>query len=485
MSTRERRILIIEDTLSMAMLYEKQLQSAGYGVAISENLSSARERMASEEFDLLLLDLNLPDGKGLSFLEELQGTERETAAIVITADASLNNAVRAMKLGALDYLVKPFAESRLITTVANTLERVTLRAQVDTMRHQHQQGVFHDFVGSSVAMQRVYRMIENVASSKATVFITGQSGTGKELCAEAVHKAGPRAGKPFVPVNCAAIPQDLLESELFGHLKGSFTGAIADRKGAAREAEGGTLFLDEMCELDLSLQKKLLRFLQTSTVHPVGAAKPQKVDVRVICATNRDPLEEVRAGRFREDLYFRLNVVPISLPPLAARDGDVIEIGRYFLKKFAAEEGKAFTDFDPEAQAMMRTYNWPGNVRELQNTIRNIAVLQDGVLVTTDMFPALEASILPASVVGGSGHGAAVGQVNAVQAFDAGHGAVRAETGEAGLNGLGTLAEIERKTIEDRIAAFNGSIPKAASSLGVSPSTIYRKKEAWEKSEGS
>lgn len=475
MTAREKQVLIVEDTLSMAMLYEKQLQTAGYGVATSEDLSSARDALKKKQYDLLLLDLNLPDGDGLGFLEELQGTPQETPAIVITADASLNNAVRAMKLGALDYLVKPFPESRLITTVNNTLERVALREQVDTMRSQHQTGTFHDFVGNSVAMQRVYRMIENVASSKATVFITGQSGTGKELCAEAVHRAGPRAEKPFVPVNCAAIPQDLLESELFGHLKGSFTGAISDRKGAAREAEGGTLFLDEMCELDLSLQKKLLRFLQTSTVHPVGASKPQNVDVRVICATNRDPLAEVKAGRFREDLYFRLNVVPIALPPLSARDGDVLEIGRYFLRKFASEEGKTFTDFDPGAQALMLSYNWPGNVRELQNTIRNIAVLQDGELVTSDMFPPLEAHVLP-----NAGDVAAGNIQTSAPVADA----VSAHQGYPTTNafsGIETLAEIERKVVEDRITAFDGSIPKAAASLGVSPSTIYRKKEGWDK----
>ena len=468
MSLKEHKILLVEDVLSMSMLFVKHLEAAGINTHAVEDLASARAAQASEEFDLLLLDLNLPDGDGLAYLEEIRGTSMETPAIVITADASLNNAVRAMKLGALDYLVKPFSESRLVTTVNNTLERVQLRQQVEVLRHETQEGAFYDFIGNSVAMQKVYRTIENVAPSKATVFITGASGTGKELCAEAIHKAGPRANKPFVPLNCAAIPQDLLESELFGHLKGSFTGAIADRLGAAKEAEGGTLFLDEMCELDLGLQKKLLRFLQTSTVQPVGSAKPEKVDVRVICATNRDPLEEVRAGRFREDLYFRLNVVPITLPALKERGRDVIEIARSFLGRFAAEEGKALAEFTPEAQALMIAHNWPGNVRELQNTIRNIAVLQDGDMVTPDMFPALE------------------GQTGALIEPQVPAGAV---PNTVPLNGsvnhsasdlIGTLAEIERKVIEDRIAVFDGSIPKAADSLGVSPSTIYRKKEAWD-----
>lgn len=472
MTVRQQKILLIEDVLSMAMLYEQHLTAAGVSVVSAEDLRAARAAQGKESFDLILLDLNLPDGDGLAYLEELRGTEMETPAIVITADASLNNAVRAMKLGALDYLVKPFSESRLVTTVANTLERVMLRQQVETLRHESQDGAFFDFIGSSVAMQKVYRTIDNVAASKATVFITGASGTGKELCAEAIHKAGPRAGKPFVPLNCAAIPQDLLESELFGHLKGSFTGAISDREGAAKAAEGGTLFLDEMCELDLGLQKKLLRFLQTSTIHPVGASKPQKVDVRVICATNRDPLEEVRAGRFREDLYFRLNVVPVALPPLKDRGRDVIDIARSFLSRFAEEEQKHFKDFAPDAQALLLAHSWPGNVRELQNTIRNIAVLQDGELVSADMFPALEGQIVDVS---GACNDAAPTLVRAAP--------TSSEPTPAAAPSLGTLAEIERKTIEDRISIFDGSIPKAAESLGVSPSTIYRKKEAWEKAE--
>lgn len=469
MTVKEHKILLIEDALSMAMLYEKQLDVAGITVVTAGDLATARAAQAGEDFDLLLLDLNLPDGDGLTYLEEIRGTNMETPAIVITADASLNNAVRAMKLGALDYLVKPFSESRLITTVNNTLERVLLRQQVDTLRHNTQEGAFHDFIGNSVPMQGVYRTIENVAASKATVFVTGASGTGKELCAEAIHKAGPRANNPFVPLNCAAIPHDLLESELFGHLKGSFTGAISDRQGAAREAEGGTIFLDEMCELDLGLQKKLLRFLQTSTVQPVGSAKPVKVDVRVICATNRDPLEEVRAGRFREDLYFRLNVVPIGLPALADRGRDVIDIARFFLKKFSTEENKNFKDFAPDAQALLLSHSWPGNVRELQNTIRNVAVLQDGELVTADMFPALQGQSQgdnphqPPTLVR-----EAVAQPN------------KHTSTPAGTDLLASLADIERKAIEDRIAVFDGSIPRAADSLSVSPSTIYRKKESWE-----
>ncbi len=473
MSTHVHKILIIEDVLSMAMLYGKQLEAEGYEVHIAEDLAKAHDTQNKFHFDMLLLDLNLPDGDGLSYLESHRGTDLETPAIVITADASLTNAIHAMKLGALDYLVKPFSEGRLITTVNNTLERVALRTQVDSLRQAtHKNDMFCDFVGNSMAMQSVYRTIEHVASSKATVFVTGASGTGKELCAEAIHKCGPRAGKPFVPVNCAAIPHDLLESELFGHLKGSFTGAIADRKGAAREAEGGTLFLDEMCELDLNLQKKLLRFLQTSTVHPVGASKPQKVDVRVVCATNRDPLQEVREGRFREDLYFRLNVVPLHLPNLNERENDVLDLAEFFLNKYSIEEGKNFQGFAHEAEAVLRTHTWPGNVRELENTIRHITILHDGDSVQANMFP-------EQNISGSVQHKSQQNSLGATAHVVAANPPPNTVTADAVDTGLISLAEIERKAIESRISAFGGSIPRAAESLGVSPSTIYRKKETW------
>ncbi|WND03283.1 sigma-54 dependent transcriptional regulator [Temperatibacter marinus] len=457
MPTTSYKILIVEDTLAMAILYEKQLASAGYIVETASSLSEANEKQSTTQFDLLLLDLNLPDGDGLEYLERIFGTDLETSAIVITADASLNKAIQAMKLGALDYLVKPFAESRLITTVANTLERIQLRDDLEEIRAvTHDNRHFQDFIGSSKEMQKVYRTIENVAKSKATVFVLGNSGTGKEVCAEAIHKTGPRSGKPFIAVNCAAIPKDLLESELFGHLKGSFTGAISNRLGAAKEANGGTLFLDELCELDLNLQSKLLRFLQTSEVTAVGTSKSEKVDVRVICATNKDPIKEVREGRFREDLFFRLNVVPIKLPDLQLRGRDIIEIAEYFLKKYSLEEGKKFLGFTKEASVFLNSYSWPGNVRELQNTIRNIAVLHNDELVTPEMFPEMSTGVISTS-------NAAVPHSN--------------QEDESGR--LKRLSDIEREAIEERIKLCDGSIPLAAETLGVSPSTLYRKKEDW------
>jgi two-component system repressor protein LuxO len=236
-------------------------------------------------------------------------------------------------------------------------------------------------------MRAVYDIIRSVAPSKASVFITGESGTGKELAAEALHKASPRAGKPFIALNCGAIPRDLLESEVFGHVKGAFTGATSDRVGAAKLADGGTLFLDEIGEMPLEMQVKLLRFVQTGTFGAVGSSRLERVDVRFVCATNRDPMLEVQAGRFREDLYYRLYVVPVQLPPLRERGDDVLLVARHFLTQFSREERRRFTGFAPEAERMLMAFSWPGNVRQLQNVVRNIVVLHDGPLVTAAMIP--------------------------------------------------------------------------------------------------
>jgi two-component system repressor protein LuxO len=246
-------------------------------------------------------------------------------------------------------------------------------------------------------MQAVYRTIEGAARSRASVFITGESGTGKELAAEAIHKASPRANKPLVALNCGAIPRDLLESEIFGHVKGAFTGATENRIGAARQADGGTLFLDEIGEMPLEMQVKLLRFVQTGSFQPVGASRPEKVDVRFVCATNRDPLAEVEAGRFREDLYYRLYVVPIELPPLRERGDDVLLIARHFLRQMAKEEDRAFRGFTPETEAAIRRYPWPGNVRQLRNVIANIVVLHDAEWVEARMLPPLLFRAVPAA----------------------------------------------------------------------------------------
>jgi DNA-binding NtrC family response regulator len=305
-------------------------------------------------------------------------------------------------------------------------------------------------IGSSAAIQKTRKLVAAVAPSTAPVFITGESGTGKEVCAEAIHAASPRAGNPFIAINCAAIPRDLIESEIFGHLKGAFTGAISDREGAAAAADGGTLLLDEICEMDFALQSKLLRFLQTGTIQPVGSPQTRQVDIRVICATNRTPQREIAAGRLREDLYFRLHVLPIHLQPLRDRTDDIVELADWFLRLYSQEEGRNFTGISDEARAVLAAHHWPGNIRELQNIIRQAVVLHDGETLQPDMLT--------------------IGHTE-----DSLPGRTGTDLAAPGRQ----LWQIERDVIEATIARFSGSIPKAADALGISPSTIYRKREGW------
>jgi two-component system repressor protein LuxO len=297
------------------------------------------------------------------------------------------------------------------------------------------------------------------------VFITGDSGTGKELCARAIHQESPRRDKPFIALNCAAIPRDLIESEIFGHVKGAFTGAVTEREGAAVAADGGTLFLDELFEMDLDLQSKLLRFIQTGQVQKVGTNQVRKVDVRFVCATNRNPLREVEEGRFREDLYYRLHVIPIALPALREREQDVVLIARRLLRQFAEEEHKAFTHFSPEVERVFCSYAWPGNVRQVQNVVRNLVVLNQAAEVTLAMLP-------PPLNEQSLQHERPNNPLLLVPA--------PAQRTEPGSEEIKPLWMVERDAIERAIALCGGNIPKAAAYLEVSPSTLYRKKTTWE-----
>ncbi len=468
-----RRALLVEDTPSMAMLYSKLLERDGFAVTVAGTAEAGRAGIEAGEYNVVVLDLMLPDGSGLELLEFVGRVSPETRAIVITADGSINRAIEAMRLGAFDFMVKPFSETAFVSAARNAAN-AKLNAEpatADAGAKSKATKSFQGFVGTAPSMKEVYERIRRLGSSTATVFITGESGTGKEVCAQAIHEVSNRAKKPFIALNCGAIPSELMESEVFGHLKGSFTGAIADKLGAARAANGGTLFLDEICEMDLNLQTKLLRFLQTSTVTPVGATRPVPVDVRIVCATNRDPATEVRAGRFREDLFFRLHVVPVHLPPLRERASDIILLARHFLKEFAKQEGKLLHDFDAGATVQLMAMRWPGNVRQLENLIRMIAAVHDGDVVTADMLPAeVETaaraipSALPAEVT--------ATLVPVVDSTASLTNRVSALIGEE-------LAEVERALIEATIESCGGSIPKAARILNVSPSTIYRKKEGW------
>ena len=479
---RPAPLLLVEDTQSLQVLYRSVLVRAGHEVASATTASDALRLFAQSEINIVLLDLVLPDRDGLSLMKDMLDLRPDTAVIVMTAHGSVGRAVEAMRAGAHEFLVKPFDEARLLSAVANVpggpvasppiasppgastpvapAPRRAARAQTASADSPDSL-TGSGFIGSSEVMERLHQKISSVARSMATVFITGESGTGKELCALAVHGASPRAAGPFIALNCGAIPQDLLESEVFGHMKGSFTGAISDKPGAAAAADGGTLFLDEICEMAPALQTKLLRFLQTSTVVPVGATRPRKVNVRIICATNRDPLDAVRRGEFREDLYYRLFVVPLHMPPLRDRGEDVLEIAETALAHFAREEGKPFDGLDGPVKALFRALPWPGNVRQVLNVIRNIVVLNDGGLVTLDMLPdTLDRQI-------DAGAPTAIAPLPAPSALS--------------LDDLigRPLAEIERAVIEATLARHGGSVPRAARVLELSPSTLYRKIEGW------
>jgi two-component system repressor protein LuxO len=392
-----------------------------------------------------------------------------------------------MRLGAADFVSKPFGRSRLGVTVSNAIRQRELAAMVETYRDQFARDRFHGFIGGSLPMQSLYRIIESAAPSKATVFITGESGTGKELCAAAIHAQSRRSDGPFVAVNCAALPRDLMESEIFGHVKGAFTGAHRQREGAASLADGGTLFLDEIGEMDLDLQSKLLRFVQTGQFQRVGSGETVSVDVRIVCATNRDPLEMVRLGRFREDLYYRLHVVPMQIPPLRERGDDVLLIARSFLARYSLEEGKRFEGFTPECEQLLSRHRWPGNVRELENVVRNIVVLNDGPVVTLQMLPAvvLQDASSPAPAVTRV-VATAQGDAPAPVRIEAGPASMPAEPPIVGqirhtapAPAIVPLWQVERDAIESAIAFYDGNIPRAAAALEISPSTIYRKRQSW------
>ena len=456
MGDERLNVLLVEDTASLAALYQAYLQDEPLSLTVVNNGQAAIEHIQQHAPDILLLDLILPDMPGMDILQWLHREKLNITTIVITAHGSVDVAVEAMRFGAHDFINKPIEIERLKVTLHNTMKFRQLNQLLDSYRHDIEGTPFQGFIGASLPMQKVYRLIENAAPSSATVFITGESGTGKEVCAEALHQRSGRQDGPFIALNCAAIPKDLMESELFGHIKGAFTGALQDRDGAVIRANGGTLFMDEICEMDLELQSKLLRFLQSGQIQPVGSSEQIQVDVRIICATNRDPLVEVEQGRFREDLYYRLHVIPINLPPLRERGGDVLSIATALVRQAAREEGKSFVGLSEATKDRLQGYHWPGNVRQLQNVIRNAVVLHQGEWIELDMLPApldrpmaqamsgewLAQDTLPAPIV--------------------------------------PLAVLERKAIERAISHCQGNVSRAAALLEVSPSTIYRKLQSWD-----
>lgn len=454
---------------------------------IYTDVADCLKDLAGQNTDVLILDLEtVGSDEGL----EPFAVRSPTAVIIaVSSQGSVSRAVSAMRSGAHDFLTKPFSLDALANKVSFQLDqRPALKSDLLPATDNPTDADTHPIIvgsaetgfaprasgntsgqarliGSSPSIQKVYEQIQRMAPSQAPVFITGESGTGKELCANAIHDLSDREGNPFVTLNCAAIPRDLIESEIFGYVRGAFTGATDNRAGAAEQAAGGTLFLDEIGEMDLMLQSKLLRFLQTGTFQRLGDTVARQVDARIICATNRDPLEEINAGRFREDLYYRLHVLPIQLPPLRERREDIVTLALSFLMKYSAEEGRGFKGFDADAEARLLSYPWPGNVRQLENTIRQIVVMNEGASITFDMLPLM---IRDSSA-------------RASQSLiDFSRERARPAPAQRAFGTIEPLWAQERRIIEDALTAFNGNIAMAAAALEISPSTIYRKRQSWE-----
>ncbi len=456
-------ILMISAAPGLTGFCRPLLAEANFAVREASSAAEARRSLEIHPPRAVLLDLGLPGREAPPLLRELLTLSPGLPVLVLDDQPSVDNAVRLMQAGAFDVIPRPFEAGRLLESLRSALSGqpraandgarrpvARLDTQASPPRLAGPEAV--GFIGASAAMAQIHATIAAIAGSNATVFITGESGTGKELAAHALHAGSGRATGPFIALNCGAIPPDLAESEVFGHVKGSFTGAIADKPGAALAADGGTLFLDEICEMPPALQTKFLRFLQTSTVQQVGATRPREVDIRIICATNRDPAEAVRRGQFREDLFYRLHVVPLHMPPLRARDRDVIEIARDALRRFGLEEGKVFNGFSAETESILMRRTWRGNVRQLLNVVRNVAVLCPGGLVTPEMLPPEQAIMA----------GPAPANPAPTDTF-------------AGL----TLAQLERQAIEAALMRHGGSVPRAAHALDIAASTLYRKLESW------
>ncbi|EIU7614218.1 sigma-54-dependent Fis family transcriptional regulator [Vibrio vulnificus] len=494
------KVLLVEDSTSLAILYKQYVKDEPYDIFHVETGRDAIQFIERNTPQLVILDLKLPDMSGEDVLDWINQNDVPTAVIIATAHGSVDIAVSLMNKGAEDFLEKPIKADRLKTSIAVHLKRAKLEHLVENMQSRFDRPRYHGFIGACLPMQAVYKTIDSVAPTTASVFINGESGTGKEVCAEAIHKQSLRKEQPFIAINCGAIPRDLMESEIFGHLKGAFTGATTDRKGAAMLANGGTLFLDELCEMELEMQKKLLRFLQTGTFTPLGGSKEIKVDVRIICATNRDPLKEVEEGRFREDLYYRVHVVPIEMPPLRERGNDIVELANHFLKTYAKEDGKKFNSISKEAQSILKKYNWPGNVRQLQNIIRNIVVLNDDNQLNMEHLPA-QLTTKPQTVNEPAKLSVPPQPVQAaIQERHNGHEALNHHSLETQTSKANPLAhnafhhsdgsirpmwQIEREAIQNAIAFCDGNVISAAVMLELSPSTVYRKKQAWEAEENA
>ncbi len=446
------RVLVVDDDASMCEMLEADLRERGFAATGRTAAADALETLAAGEFDTVVTDLNMPGMSGTELCERIVANRPDVPVIVITAFGSLETAVAAIRAGAYDFITKPFEMDALVLVVERAIQHRMLREEVKRLRHAVEEGRrYGALLGTSPAMRQVYQLLDRVGASQASVLITGESGTGKELVARALHERGPRQSGPFVAVNCAAVPEALLESELFGHTRGAFTDAQRARSGLFLRAHGGTLFLDEIGELALPLQPKLLRALQERKVRPVGSDDEVPCDVRVVAATNRDLEAAVEERRFREDLFFRLNVIHVPLPPLRARGGDILVLAQHFIERYAPQAGKRVAGLSPAAAERLLAYAWPGNVRELENCVERAIALTGFEQITVDDLP------------------------EKVRDYRRSHVLVASDDPAE----LVPLEEVERRYILRVVEALGGNRTLAARVLGVGRKTLYRKLEQY------
>lgn len=450
----KQRIVIVDDERDMRDFLEIMLRKEGYETKSFPSAQPALEYLRNNGCDLVLTDLKMPGMNGVDFLMELKDTDPSVLVIMITAYASVDTAVEAMKAGAYDYFTKPFNIDEIKLNIRKALKFKNLEVENRLLRNDLKTMFgFANMVGASPIMTELYQLIMSVARSKTNVFVTGESGTGKELAARAIHFESDRKDAPFVAVNCGAIPENLLESELFGHQKGAFTGAVANKQGLAEEADGGTLFLDELTEMPLHLQVKLLRFIQERKFRRIGGTADITVDIRLVAASNRRLEAEVKAGRFREDLFYRLNVIRIDMPALRERKEDIPILSRHFLDKYNKELGRTLSGISEEAMRLLMDYNYSGNVRELENIIERAVALETAGIITPNSLPAHIKT--PTKDEGGQGD-------EAVHPVGGGIDAA------AGFDLERTVEEFEKTSIKDALKSAGGVKKKAAGLLGLS-----------------
>jgi len=463
-------ILVVEDEDILHRLFIYNLKKWEYEAVAVKTGAEFREQYKRRTFDAVLLDLKLPDADGMDLLVEIKKHNPDIPAVIMTAYGTVELAVEAMKYGAYDFITKPFDWAKLQVTVKNAVERHRLTQRLTHLEQTlGRRKRFQSIVGVNEKMQTLYSIIENVAPSNISVMITGESGTGKELVAQAIHRLSGRRDREIVDVNCAAIPAELMESELFGHERGSFTGASQRHIGSCERADKSTLFLDEICEMDISLQAKLLRFLQERYFQRVGGKERVYVDTRIVSATNKDPLEVVRQGRFREDLFYRLNVVTIEVPPLRERRDDIPLLAQHFLETVSRENDKPFREISKEAAYLLSCHDWPGNVRELQNAIVQAVALHSGTTLTVEMLPPAlrrEIRIPPDFTIS-----TLAGPDIRTEPFPD----KSASPSDSGETQIIPLAETEKKEIERALRICSGNIREVCKRLGISQATLYRK----------